>query len=171
MQDYDESFFIAKANKRASITWFVLLLIASVFYGIKVGRGQLKEAYFAGFFVAGWLSYLGGRILLRFKHADSLRYKWVVGLGYLIFYAVIAWTSLDEVSYVFILPLVCILILNFLEHFFGNDGFVGIFHTIPFFLRLSGRKLLERGEDQRNQIQSAASVRGLFVELRNHQKM
>ena len=111
MQDYDESFFIAKANKRASITWFVLLLIASVFYGIKVGRGQLKEAYFAGFFVAGWLSYLGGRILLRFKHADSLRYKWVVGLGYLIFYAVIAWTSLDEVSYVFILPLVCILIL------------------------------------------------------------
>ena len=57
MQDYDESFFIAKANKRASITWFVLLLIASVFYGIKVGRGQLKEAYFAGFFVAGWLSY------------------------------------------------------------------------------------------------------------------
>ena len=25
MQDYDESFFIAKANKRASITWFVLL--------------------------------------------------------------------------------------------------------------------------------------------------
>ena len=45
MQDYDESFFIAKANKRASITWFVLLLIASVFYGIKVGRGQLKEAY------------------------------------------------------------------------------------------------------------------------------
>lgn len=75
MQDYDESFFIAKANKRASITWFVLLLIASVFYGIKVGRGQLKEAYFAGFFVAGWLSYLGGRILLRFKHADSLRYK------------------------------------------------------------------------------------------------
>ena len=42
MQDYDESFFIAKANKRASITWFVLLLIASVFYGIKVGRGQLK---------------------------------------------------------------------------------------------------------------------------------
>lgn len=111
MQDYDESFFIAKANKRASITWFVLLLIASVFYGIKVGRGQLKETYFAGFFVAGWLSYLGGRILLRFKHADSLRYKWVVGLGYLIFYAVIAWTSLDEVSYVFILPLVCILIL------------------------------------------------------------
>ena len=25
---------------------------------------------------------------------------------------------------------------NFLEHFFRNDGFVGIFHTIPFFLRL-----------------------------------
>ena len=45
MQDYDESFFIAKANKRASITWFVLLLIASVFYGIKVGRGQLKVSW------------------------------------------------------------------------------------------------------------------------------
>ena len=59
MQDYDESFFIAKANKRASITWFVLLLIASVFYGIKVGRGQLKEAYFGGF--GGFGGSRGGR--------------------------------------------------------------------------------------------------------------
>ena len=131
MQDYDESFFIAKANKRASITWFVLLLIASVFYGIKVGRGQLKEAYFAGFFVAGWLSYLGGRILLRFKHADSLRYKWVVGLGYLIFYAVIAWTSLDEVSYVFILPLVCILIL------YKDPKFIRTMMVITLFVLIS----------------------------------
>lgn len=77
----------------------------------KSRQGTVKGSVFCRLFVAGWLSYLGGRILLRFKHADSLRYKWVVGLGYLIFYAVIAWTSLDEVSYVFILPLVCILIL------------------------------------------------------------
>ena len=115
MQDYDESFFIAKANKRASITWFVLLL----------------KAYFAGFFVAGWLSYLGGRILLRFKHAESLRYKWVVGLGYLIFYAVIAWTSLDEVSYVFILPLVCILIL------YKDPKFIRTMMVITLFVLIS----------------------------------
>ena len=34
-----------------------------------------------------------------------------MGIGYLIFYAIIAWTALDEISYIFILPLISILII------------------------------------------------------------
>ena len=41
MQEYDESFFITKANKRGGVTWFILMIIVSVYYGIKVGTGKL----------------------------------------------------------------------------------------------------------------------------------
>ena len=40
MQEYDESFFRAKANKRAGITWLALIFIATIYYGIKTKNGD-----------------------------------------------------------------------------------------------------------------------------------
>ena len=45
MQEYDESFFRAKANKRAGITWLALILIATVYYGIKTKSGEITKGY------------------------------------------------------------------------------------------------------------------------------
>ena len=111
MKEYDEAFFTAKANKMAGLTWFVLMIIVSVFYGVKVFTGKLDMGYFLMFFILGWLSLIISKILLKVKGEDNKRYKWILGLGYLLFYSVIAWTSLDQVSYVFILPLLSILVL------------------------------------------------------------
>ena len=111
MQDYDEAFFRAKANKRAGTTWLILMVIATVYYGIKVFRGELANQYFALFTAVGWSEYIISRLLLKFNAAYHEKYEWIIGLGYLTFFAVIAWTSLDESSYVFIMPLVSILIL------------------------------------------------------------
>ncbi len=105
MQEYDESFFITKANKRGGVTWFILMIIVSVYYGIKVGTGKLDVGYFFMFFTVGWLSFIISKVLLKVKGEDNKNYKWMLGIGYLLFYSVIAWTSLDQVSYVFILPL------------------------------------------------------------------
>lgn len=55
MQEYDESFFITKANKRGGITWFILMIIVSVYYGIKVGTGKLDVGYFFMFFYC-WMA-------------------------------------------------------------------------------------------------------------------
>ena len=49
--------------------------------------------------------------MLKVKGMDYYGYKWMLGLGYLTFFAFITWTTLDEISYVFILPLISILIL------------------------------------------------------------
>lgn len=46
MQEYDESFFRAKANKRAGITWLALILIATVYYGIKTKSGEITKGIF-----------------------------------------------------------------------------------------------------------------------------
>lgn len=131
MQEYDESFFIAKANKRGGITWFILMIIVSVYYGIKVGTGKLDVGYFFMFFTVGWLSFIISKVLLKVKGEDNKNYKWMLGIGYLLFYSVIAWTSLDQVSYVFILPLLSILIL------YKDPKFIKVMMWITLFILLS----------------------------------
>ncbi len=111
MQEYDESFFRAKANKRAGITWLALIFIATIYYGIKTKNGEITRGYFIAFTVVGWATYIAGHIVAMIKGKAAKEYKWVLGVGYLLFYAVIAWTALDKISYIFILPLLSILIL------------------------------------------------------------
>ena len=131
MQEYDESFFITKANKRGGITWFILMILVSVYYGIKVGTGKLDVGYFFMFFTVGWLSLIISKVLLKVKGEDNKNYKWMLGIGYLLFYSVIAWTSLDQVSYVFILPLLSILIL------YKDPKFIKVMMWITLFILLS----------------------------------
>lgn len=111
MQEYDESFFKAKANKRAGITWLALIFIATIYYGIKTKNGEIARGYFIAFTVVGWVTYITGYIVSMIKGKAAKEYKWVLGICYLLFYAVIAWTALDKISYIFILPLLSILIL------------------------------------------------------------
>ena len=111
MQEYDESFFRAKANKRAGITWLALIFIATIYYGIKTKNGEIARGYFIAFTVVGWVTYITGYIVSMIKGKAAKEYKWVLGICYLLFYAVIAWTALDKISYIIILPLLSILIL------------------------------------------------------------
>lgn len=131
MKEYDEAFFTAKANKMAGLTWFVLMIIVSVFYGVKVFTGKLDMGYFLMFVILGWLLLIISKILLKVKGEDNKRYKWMLGLGYLLFYSVIAWTSLDQVSYVFILPLLSILVL------YKDPKFIKVMMWITLFILFS----------------------------------
>ena len=111
MQSYDQKYFDAKANKRAGTTWVTLMLIVTVYYGVKMNQGAISMEWFILFSLIGWAEYLGAGILLKIKGMDHPGYKWFMGLGYVTFFGFISWTSLDEVSYVFILPLISILSL------------------------------------------------------------
>ena len=111
MQNYDEAYFRAKANRRAGTTWLTLIIIVSIYYGVKMAQGEVGKNWFIMFSSIGWGIYLFAGIMLKLKGMDYKKYKWILGLGYLLFFAVIAWTSMDEISYVFILPLISILIL------------------------------------------------------------
>ena len=111
MQTYDESYFRAKANKRAGTTWLLLLIIVSIYYGAKMAEGEVNQNQYIMFTAVGWLQYFGSGIFLKVKGMDEPGYKWFLGLGYLLYFAVISWTTTDEISYVFILPLISILAL------------------------------------------------------------
>jgi len=111
MNNYDEKYFDAKANRRAGTTWLVLMVIVTVYYAVKAQEGAIRNNWFTIFTVFGWVQYIVGGLLLKIKGMHYSGYKWLMGVGYLIFYAIIAWTALDEISYIFILPLISILIL------------------------------------------------------------
>ena len=111
MHTYDEKYFKAKANRRAGTTWLMLMFIVTLYYGVKMSEGVIVPAQFAVMSIVGWVEYLVGGLLLKFKGMDYSKYKWAMGLGYLTYFFFISWSAMDEVSYIFILPFISILIL------------------------------------------------------------
>ena len=112
MQNYDESYFKAKANRRAGTTWLVLLIMTNIYYGTKVLSGEFMNMnWLVTMGVIGWITYLVAGILLKVKGMDFGGYRYIMGFGYLIFWAFIAWTALDQVSYIFVLPLISVIVL------------------------------------------------------------
>ena len=61
--------------------------------------------------VVGWSTYITAGLFLKFKGMDFKGYKYIMGYGYLLFFAFISWPVLDEISYIFVLPLISILVL------------------------------------------------------------
>lgn len=111
MQSYDEKYFQAKANRRAGTTWLSLMLIVTIFYAVKSAQGEIGGAWFGIATAIGWAEYVVGCIMLKIKGRSWQKYKWVLGFGYLTYFGFISWTALDEVSFIFILPMISILIL------------------------------------------------------------
>ena len=111
MEKYDESFFRAKANRKAGGTWLVLAIIITIYYGIKMTKGEFAIGYFIASMFVGWTGIVVTAVVLKVQGFASKSYKWVLDMGYMLFYAVIAWTALDQISFIFILPLLSILIL------------------------------------------------------------
>lgn len=113
MQSYDERYFKERANKRAANTWLALMFIVTIFYAVKMTEGVVGKEWFILFSSIGWIEYILGALYLKIningKAANG--YKWIMGIGYVLYFAVIAWTATDTVSYVFILPLISVLII------------------------------------------------------------
>ncbi len=111
MQNYDEKYFREKANKGAGTTWLILMMIISIYYATEAMSGAVSWTFYITFSVVGWAAYIGGGLSLKIKGMDYDKYKYIQGIGYLLFYAVIAWTSMDQINYVFVLPFAAAMVL------------------------------------------------------------
>ncbi len=131
MQDYDEKYFREKANVRAGTTWIILMILVTIYYVGKMLVGSFDGSWLTILLVLGWGSYLGGGLKLKVNGMDYKGYKYIMGYGYLLFFAFILWTDMGVQSYVFILPLVSVLVL------YKDTKFIKIMMWVTLFVVLS----------------------------------
>ncbi len=111
METFDESFFRAKANRRAGTTWVVLMVLITIFYAQKLSLGDITKNWYIILIALGWAMYIAACISLKVKGNDYVGYKYVMGIGYQIFFAYIIWSQMGNDSYVFILPIIATFVL------------------------------------------------------------
>ena len=111
MQNYDEEYFREKSNKRAGTTWVVLMILVTAFYYEKTRKGEYTWNWYTILLVLGWGGYIAGGLMLKIKGMAIKSYKYFMAFAYLLFFAFISWTETKTEGYVFILPLIAILVL------------------------------------------------------------
>ncbi len=111
MNGYDEKYFAKKANTRAMLAWTLVLACITAYYAGKVAIGDHSILFYGLIVVFGWGPYLVGLLILKLKGGDAKSYRNILAYGYAVFYMVLVGATDDNLAFVFILPLICIMVL------------------------------------------------------------
>lgn len=109
--EYNEKDFKRSANMKTMALWLVFVIVLVGAFAIEVVKGERTPAYFAAFTVVCAGPYLIGLLLLKVKGWDTSYYKEVVVAGYGVFYTFALWTANSPLTFVYVLPVVSMLIL------------------------------------------------------------
>ncbi len=110
-KSYDAEFFQARANKLVMIYWAVICLVLSAAYALEVKKGQRTELYYITFLAAAWVPFLIGALTLKIRGMKTRAYREIVLIGYGLFYSFVLMTSAGTVTFVYVLPIACVLVL------------------------------------------------------------
>ena len=108
---YDEKLFKSSANKKAMYMWMFTAIILSVAYTVELIKGDRTPQYYMIFMIVCWVPFLLGVAILLIKGIDTTWYKQIVAIGYGVFYAFTVLTSDTNLTFAYIFPVVCMLIL------------------------------------------------------------
>jgi len=135
--EYNERYFQMKANTRAMAIWLTLNLVLSGAYIGEVIRGLREISYYIQFQMCAWIPFIVGLIVLKVRGKDTRYYKYVVAFGYSAFYAYVLITTTSPLAFVYILPLMSMLILYKNRNFILQVGIIQItLVIINIFIRL-----------------------------------
>lgn len=122
--NYDESVFKEKANRRARKIWLIFAILLSANYGSDVANGIHAVPYYLTFLVLCWLPILVGEIMLRVKGFATELYRYVLVIGYGIFYTFVISTTSSPIAFTYILPVTSLLVLYKNKKFMVSCGIV-----------------------------------------------
>ena len=108
---YDEKFFKRSANKKAMLMWIFTAVILSIAYTVELVKGGRTPEYYTVFMILCWLPIVVGIIFLKVKGMDTALYKEVIAFGYGVFYAFTVITSDTNLTFSYIVPVICMLML------------------------------------------------------------
>lgn len=108
--EYNEKIFKESANKKGRLVWVTLLVLCTIIHITQINNG-ISPALYAGMLLIGWIPYIITRILLKIKGDDWKYYKDFLAIGYGSFYTYTICISPLDISFVFIFPLITMLVL------------------------------------------------------------
>ena len=108
---YDEKIFKISANKKARNMWLLTCLILTVAYTIELIKGGRTPAYYTTFMILCWVPFFISLIILKIKGLDTTWYKETISVGYGIFYAFVVVTTDTNLTFAYIFPIICMLML------------------------------------------------------------
>ena len=108
---YDEKFFKKSANKKAMYMWLFTAIILSLAYTIELIKGDRTPQYYTVFMILCWVPFFLGVAFLLVKGLDTTWYKETIAVGYGVFYAFTVLTSDTNLTFAYIFPVVCMLML------------------------------------------------------------
>lgn len=109
--EYNEELFKEKANRKAKTVWLVLSLVLSISYGSEMSQGLRTKEYYIVFLLICWAPFILGLLVLKLQGKASASYKYIVAIGYSIFYGYVVATTASPLSFMYILPLASMLVL------------------------------------------------------------
>lgn len=103
--------FQRRANKLVMIFWAIVCLVLSAAYALEVMKEQRTTEYYMVFLAVAWVPFLIGAVILKIRGMKSRAYREIVLIGYSLFYFFVLWTSAGTLTFVYILPIACVLVL------------------------------------------------------------
>ena len=121
---YDENIFKEKANRRARTIWLIFAILLTANYGADTANGIWTSKYYLTFVLLCWIPFFMGQIILKIKGMATSWYKYIIAIGYGIFYTFVLCTSSSNIAFTYILPVTSMLVLYKNRKFMVSYGII-----------------------------------------------
>ena len=109
--EYNESYFKKSANRKVMLIWVLIASILTIAYGIEYAKGGRELGYVLAFIAICWIPIVLSFIVVKIKGWENSICKETVTIGYGITYAFALLTANTNISFVYIFPVISMLIL------------------------------------------------------------
>lgn len=109
--EYNEELFKKSANIKAALMWLTINIVLTVAYTIEIIKGERTVSYYITFMTACWGPFLLALLILKIKGMATSWYREILAIGYGCFFVFIMFTADTALSFSYVFPLACLLIL------------------------------------------------------------
>ena len=109
--EYREETFKRSANRKALVIWMIISIVLSGAYAVEFLLGKRTLQYYLIFLFMCWAPFVIGIVTLKVKGMATDLYKWVIAIGYGLFYTFVIYTTTSSLAFTFTFPVVGMLML------------------------------------------------------------
>ncbi len=109
-ENYEKQ-FVAGANKKGMLVWFLLSLVLSGAYALEVLKQQRTLEYYLLCLLMCWVPFGIGVLVLKLRGMDSSAYKHCIAAGYGLFYFFVLLTTTTPLAFAYIFPVAALLVI------------------------------------------------------------